>query len=913
MRLLDLEMIDDQTVIDAMSNVIGNTDAATQLRQLMSLIRSKIDQTRSYYQVAVTKADSEQQRDLLIRRTNRTQQLVQRHQDAIAVNEYAEAALDSKIRRHANIAFQYLMREVRAYEYLSLATYDGLSQHTPDLVTGFPKMSTTEYWQNIKDAHRELDTANDARIISDNVQGNSQTAGTTFLLRDMPTVREKFLQTGEITLSIPLPERSNYFGVTFSDVRAYLVGYQPLGDTDAVLHLRKGGTSTFKNSGGKTLQFTHALEYEYGFRYEASRCESLSTSDPRLRSAGDRGDDVYARLSPYGTWTLTIDRIGDMHSMQEISDAEALAMVTAIRFEFRLNLKDGDFEGARMMFDDHEHTGELGSEACASDEPCNTMAEFVSHSQHATRECCGDPTAPCVDGMPTVCSAACAGVVLSMRDQCGAFVDTFQGLVGPHSLRTTIDEAAELCAPSPPPPPDCSLPGLMQLIDSGVEEACPGPDNCSEECEASFGGFASQCYTWAQAEPDMQDVVPLMRLCQQRQRSSAATRCERLVAELESPAAVAAESGSDTDWSTICCGGGQCDENGVPALECNQECAELLVPLFAECSEWIRQVEHSLAPAIELCEDTLYGAYTGSVFSPRCSRAEKGTFLGSQLPEVCCGQNLQDCPSGRFSAPFPKQCSAECAAVFDTFYAECHPSFEGTQQMQDYSSFLRQCQGLGSICEDSTDDVFTPIKNACGDADATYQPDSDNYVTLELPVGGHIFRASSARDGGWQGGGYWEVQTADGRTIGGGPDRGLVARNPTFSLFYVPVSAAGTTVTLNIHAGTNPDDMAWDIDPRPDETGHTCAYSGPHSGAITMDCETTVSVVGQCDFDLSTWPGSSHSPMTLLRDLCPASCGDCPEEAPAVSGGAQGEVRKANPYTLTCMQLARYPFVHHLA
>ena len=52
-----------------------------------------------------------------------------------------------------------------------------------------------------------------------------------FELADLPASKATFAQTGAITLSISLPEDSDYFGVTFSDVRVFLVGLPAAGQS----------------------------------------------------------------------------------------------------------------------------------------------------------------------------------------------------------------------------------------------------------------------------------------------------------------------------------------------------------------------------------------------------------------------------------------------------------------------------------------------------------------------------------------------------------------------------------------------------------------------------------------------------------------------------------------------------------
>ena len=47
----------------------------------------------------------------------------------------------------------------------------------------------------------------------------------------------------------------------------------------------------------------------------------------------------------------------------------------------------------------------------------------MAYSQEVTVACCDDATAPCVAGLPTTCSDACADVLLPMQRACNDFGD----------------------------------------------------------------------------------------------------------------------------------------------------------------------------------------------------------------------------------------------------------------------------------------------------------------------------------------------------------------------------------------------------------------------------------------------------------------------------------------------------------
>ena len=66
----------------------------------------------------------------------------------------------------------------------------------------------------------------------------------------------------------------------------------------------------------------------------------------------------------------------------------------------------------------------------------------MAYSQEVTVACCDDASAPCVAGLPTACSEACADVLLPMQTSCHDFL----GMIG---MQETIDTAASSCAPPP--------------------------------------------------------------------------------------------------------------------------------------------------------------------------------------------------------------------------------------------------------------------------------------------------------------------------------------------------------------------------------------------------------------------------------------------------------------------------------
>ena len=85
--------------------------------------------------------------------------------------------------------------------------------------------------------------------------------------------------------------------MTFSDVRAFLVGLPVAGRTPVTIDLVKAGTSVFKDQYGDQHRFTHdESNPPLRFLYDGDRCTAMSTTDGRLQSGNMA--DVYTRYSP---------------------------------------------------------------------------------------------------------------------------------------------------------------------------------------------------------------------------------------------------------------------------------------------------------------------------------------------------------------------------------------------------------------------------------------------------------------------------------------------------------------------------------------------------------------------------------------------------------------------------------------
>jgi hypothetical protein len=184
-----------------------------------------------------------------------------------------------------------------------------------------------------------------------------------------------------------------------------------------------------------------------------------------------------------------------------------LDAVTAIRLEFALQSQPGRFGGTSIFFDGGS-VGELGADACGDagaspppppvavpppppapappagePQPCSSYPEFMAYSQAVTAACCDDVSAPCIAGLPTACSEACADVLLPMQTSCHDFL----GMIG---MQETVDTAASSCAA--PLEPCTSYPEFMTYSQEVTAACCDDaagapcvagmPTACSDAC-----------------------------------------------------------------------------------------------------------------------------------------------------------------------------------------------------------------------------------------------------------------------------------------------------------------------------------------------------------------------------------------------------------------------------------------------
>ena len=505
MSFPDLDLLNDEVLVNSFQSALGDDGPRfeVEIRQVATLIRNKLEQFRSYYQAAQSQRDSELQRDLLGRSAARASHFVTVEQDRVEQISAVQQFFDEKMRAYSHIGLQVVIQEARAFEYLTLTDLD------PSIIDferlRRSRMSGSEYQRFVSEAETLIQTEFIRAASLFTNAGETLFAGVSFELSELPTAREHFVQTGQITLSIPLPEESNFYGVTFSDVRVFLVDLPASGRSPVTIDLVKAGVSDFKDQTGGVRRFTHdESNPPTRFVYDADRCTVMSSSDGQLQSGNMQ--DVYIRYSPYGTWNLEVASHSDLQ----------LDAVTAVYFEFRLQAKAGRFPGTSVFFTGGS-IGELGEAACdehgssttrpppppppapapAGEVSCASYPEFMPRMQAVGSACCGDADAPCdSNGVPTTCTASCAEVLLPMQSACAGFLVVL-------GMRASIDAAAAMCPAATPAIPCTNFgefgPASQAVTDVCCDDAahpCVGglPTACTRACSEVLPTFHAACY-----------------------------------------------------------------------------------------------------------------------------------------------------------------------------------------------------------------------------------------------------------------------------------------------------------------------------------------------------------------------------------------------------------------------------------
>ena len=406
MRMLDLETMDDEIFVNSFRAAVSKTadfaEYEMDVRQVVSLLRSKMEQMRKFYEAALSKESNEQQRSIHIRRAQQARQRVIALQEDAAQRQEVHQALDANIKAYDRIALSYLLQQVRAYEYVFLTDYSAFSL---DVLQSHRKTGS-EYLNFIQEQAAALSTAFTDTAAQYTHCGSTCASYTQFNLAELPAERQKFVQSGELTFTIKQPLSSRLYGVTWVDMRVFLIGL----DDRVVLNIWQSGTSVFQDPSGKYRRFTHAASSDdavagwtnppLGFSYDGGQsCLPLNNVRPGTFSCSVDAASMYVRSSPYSTWTVRLENAATY----------PLQNVRAVRFEFNLAYAGGNFAGQSTFFTDSG-----GSRGC---EGADWGAFTTEHSCSAVwRICAPLLTAPTgyqvvntnATTVPALGSVACA-------------------------------------------------------------------------------------------------------------------------------------------------------------------------------------------------------------------------------------------------------------------------------------------------------------------------------------------------------------------------------------------------------------------------------------------------------------------------------------------------------------------------
>ena len=106
--------------------------------------------------------------------------------------------------------------------------------------------------------------------------------------------------------------------------------------------------------------------------------------------------------------------------------------------------------------------------------------------------------------------------------------------------------------------------------------------------------------------------------------------------------------------TTACCANPADCETGAPT-RCSEDCSDVLEPYFEICSGWIAgdpDFGAILQPLIGMCEEAKFGAYSGSLFSHRCST--KAPIPQHDAAGRMLRRGARELPRGRHLPPAPR-------------------------------------------------------------------------------------------------------------------------------------------------------------------------------------------------------------------------------------------------------------------
>ena len=481
-----LAAFDKTTAIEAFRSASEATGATVDgdALQLVLLVESKLSMLTNFFKSVVAREEANVIQLLLERQFSRAQQAQQNSKGSDQVAVY----VDSQLRNKCYTALKLLIAQTEAIAYHTLSLEPGLQAMLQQLMQHrlSPLEPNAGYGRLLSDFHNVL--LQRWQRQQNYVSTMSCYSGPTFQLDPNSLEYAAFVQTGVLTVEVPLPANTIYYGVTMSDVQIFVVGAAATHGS-LVVTAAKTGTSAFLDDAGDEWRFTHQpTDPPFEFQYEVGSCRVLSSSDRRLSSQGT-ANDIYAHYSPYGAWTIVVDMSTGGVELQD---------VTAVRLAFNLAYSRGTFAGgSSTLFAGLGCSGVDTASMCSAGVSvppppsptgeiegihCSTLAELGAAFDPVNRECCDEPDEDCTSGLPATCNAGCAAVLLPAQAACEGFLSA--GGLAMMGTKSLIDSVASLCPPQLP----CNTPTELGAAFVPVNREC-----CDEPDEDCTSGFPATC------------------------------------------------------------------------------------------------------------------------------------------------------------------------------------------------------------------------------------------------------------------------------------------------------------------------------------------------------------------------------------------------------------------------------------
>lgn len=702
MSFLDADLLSDQVLASQMSDALGDGAGSfsEEMRELATLVHSKLEQLKAFYTAAISKRSNEQQRDLMSRRAERAASLVSTEQDTAAQQQIAIDFFDAKMRAYSHIALQYIVEEVRAYEYEFLVYYPDIASVIAQLQAA--PLSGLEYFTLLSQAQTDLQQAITRQMSTMNHRPQHCVSFIEFEVQDIQSEFDIFARTGQLTVAVDMPASTSYSGVTFNDVGVFFMGmsgrrYTAAGQQSSTVTVSavKSGTSVFLDARGEKRRFTHeATNPPLEFNYDSDTCEPLSEADPRLSDS-----EAFIKYSPYGTWTITL------HDFTEYD----LSRITAVRVEFNLAYSRGTFGGDSIFFTNHmgctapmAHTGCSDIGALPRCEDFNDLNLLLEPIQPV---CCSDPS-NCPNGIPLDCpSFACGQQLQLVQDACSAFFDEYAATTS--SVSSVLATTVQACQAHRIPDSCQDFSEFQEFVHPVADVCCGGAT--VDECIATM---PTTC------DADCADrLLPMYRAC---------------APFLAAGGAATAQLKTFFDSAALLCNGGSMPELGpsLPpsqqATECIDDASGMVASAGVSC-EVIAALGcdtdlHALSPAVppgmpvaSVCPATC-GA-CGNDNEPQSEEDCLDTFmsLSSDLESACCAEG--EC----VATGAPSRCSNSCASALRPFASACGEWAQQDEAFSDISNLLEMCShqsASGAACVEALGSISDEVTTSCCPDDA---------------------------------------------------------------------------------------------------------------------------------------------------------------------------------------------------